>query len=311
MKPFLLRLVALAATAAPALAHAQQAAAEDEGFSLKTVIHTLNEQVAPWGVKIVGALFALFAAWVIAGMLSRAVRKVASKRKLDSTVAGFTANVVRYLVLTASIVGILGVFGIETSSFAAIIGAAGLAIGLAFEGTLGNLAAGVMLLVFRPFKIGDVITAGGVTGKVNELELFTTTITTPDNRKIIVPNKVIGADTITNFAGYETRRCDISVGVDYDKDCDDVRAALEESLELIDSKLAEPAPQVFLVGLGGSSVDWQVRVWCKTEEYFVVHEQIVRAIHKKLTEKGIGIPYPQMDVHLDPQVVSALASKSA
>lgn len=313
MKKLPVTLATLVALFTPALAFAQDQAAEGNegggGLSLDSIISSLNEHVAPWGIKIVGAIFALFAAWIVAGMCGRAVRRVAKARDIDATVTGFLATVARYAVLTASIVGILGVFGIETSSFAAIIGAAGLAIGLAFEGTLGNLAAGVMLLVFRPFKVGDVITAGGVTGKVDVLELFTTTMTTPDNRKIIVPNKVIAGDTITNFAGYDERRCDVDVGVDYDADCDVVREALTEALAMIETKLDDKDHQIFLKALGGSSVDWQVRVWTKTADFWVTHEQTVRAIHKKLGEKGIGIPYPTMDVNLDAAVVEALGKK--
>lgn len=303
----------LALVQIPTLALAQEAAEEEEasssgaGFSVDTIIETLNKEVAPWGMKILGALVGLFAAWLIAGALGRAVRRGGEARNLDATLVRFFASMVRNLVLVAAVVAILGVFGIETSSFAAIIGAAGLAVGLAFQGTLGSFAAGVMLLVFRPFKIGDVVEAAGVTGKVEEIELFTTTIKTPDNQKLIVPNSKIAGDTIRNAVAYDTRRVDIDVGCDYGANIDDCRAALEESVQLVDKALADPPAQIFLKGLGGSSVDWQVRVWCKTEDYWDVHQATIRAIHIKLGEKGIGIPYPTVDVNFSDDVVKALA----
>ena len=276
-------------------------------MDVDTILETLNREVAPWGAKILGALLAMFIAWLVAGAVGRAVRRAGEKRSLDATLTRFFASVARNVILVAAVVAVLGVFGIETSSFAAIIGAAGLAVGLAFQGTLSSFAAGVLLLVFRPFKIGDVITAGGETGKVMEIELFTTTLATPDNQKIIVPNSKIGGDTIRNAVAYDTRRVDIDVGCDYDASIDDCRAALTEALALIAHKLDDPEPQIFLKSLGASSVDWVVRVWCKTPDYWVVHEETVRAIHVKLGEKGIGIPYPQMDVHFDEGAVRAMS----
>lgn len=307
MKKRIELLLAAVLVQLPALALAQEEGGGSSGFDVDTIIETLNKEVAPWGAKILGALVAMFVAWIVAGSVGRAVRKAGEKKSLDETLTRFFANVAKNLILVAAVVAILGVFGIETSSFAAIIGAAGLAVGLAFQGTLSSFAAGVLLLVFRPFKIGDFITAGGETGTVKEIDLFTTTLATPDNQKIIVPNAKIGGDTIRNVVAYETRRVDVEVGCDYDAAVDDCRAALTEALDLIEKKIDEPAPQVFLKSLGGSSVDWVVRVWCKTEDYWAVHEATVRAIHVKLGEKGIGIPYPQMDVHLDDSAVKALS----
>ena len=277
------------------------------GFNVDTIIETLNQEVAPWGMKVLGALVGLFVAWLLAGALGRTVRRAGEARKLDVTLTRFFASLVRNLVLVAAVVAILGVFGIETSSFAAIIGAAGLAVGLAFQGTLGSFAAGVLILVFRPFKVGDAVEAAGVFGVVEEIELFTTTIKTLDNQKLIVPNSKIAGDTIRNAVAYDTRRVDIDVGCDYGASIDECRAALEESVELIDKALTDPPPQIFLNALGSSSVDWQVRVWCKTEDYWDVHQATIRAIHIKLGEKGIGIPYPTMDVNFSDDVVRALA----
>ncbi|MEM1416443.1 MAG: mechanosensitive ion channel domain-containing protein [Myxococcota bacterium] len=274
-------------------------------ISTDKILSALNEQVAPWAAKIVGALVALFVGWMIAGWIGRRLKKFVEKRNIDQTLGKFVANLVRYLVLIAVVLGVLGVFGIETSTFAAVIGAAGLAIGLAFEGTLSSFAAGAMLLIFRPFKVGDFVEAGGETGFVQEIELFTTEIRTLDSRKKIIPNSKIFGDTITNISAYDTKRVDIDVGADYGADVDATRAALEAMAPNIPGVIADPAPQIFLKGLGGSSVDWQVRVWCKTEDYWDVWQATIRATKYALDEKGIGIPFPQMDVHLDQDVVEA------
>ena len=308
MKNRIYTLFGIVAAQLPLVAFAQEEEGGGRGgFNVETIIETLNKEVAPWGAKILGALVALFIAWIVAGAVGRSVRRAGERKSLDQTLTRFFASMAKNLILVAAVVAILGVFGIETSSFAAIIGAAGLAVGLAFQGTLGSFAAGVLLLVFRPFKIGDVISAGGELGVVKEIELFTTTLATLDNQMIIVPNSKIAGDTIRNVGAYDTRRVDIDVGCDYDAPIDDCRAALDEAVGKVEKKLDDPAPQVFLASLGASSVDWQVRIWCKTEDYWAVHEAAIRAIHMTLGEKGIGIPYPQMDVHLDDSAVKAMS----
>jgi len=306
-------LTTLASTFGASLAHAQEAAdaaaeAEESGLSVDSIIKSLNEQVAPWGVKIVGALLTLFIGWIIAGWLGRRVGRFAQKR-FDETLGKFFANIVRYLIIIAVVLSTLGMFGIQTSSFAAIIGAAGLAIGLAFEGTLGNFASGVMLLVFRPFKVGDWVSAGGQSGTVEEIELFHTVLRALDNRKIIVPNGKVANDVIVNNQGFDVRRVDIDVGCDYGADIDETRKVLESVLPKVEAGLQDPAPQVFLKSLGASSVDWQVRVWCNTEDFFTVYQSIIRETKYALDEAGIGIPFPQTDVHLDPEVIEALKGK--
>ena len=205
----------------------------------------------------------------------------------------------------------MGVFGIETTSFAAVIGAAGLAIGLAFQGTLSNFAAGMMLLIFRPFKVGDVVTVDGHTGKVAELELFTTELTTPDNRRLIVPNNKIFGSTIENITHHPIRRVDVPVGVDYTAGIDQVREILEQVPPRIPGVLEDPSYQIFLKELGASSVDWVVRVWCKTEDFWDVHQATIRSTKMALDAEGIGIPFPQLDVHLDPEVTKGLGSTTA
>lgn len=259
-----------------------------------------------WLIKVGGVLVALFVAWVVAGWVRRAIRKSLEKRSFDTTLTRFFANLARYAILTVVVVGCLGVFGIQTTSFAALVAALGLAVGLAFQGTLGNFAAGIMLLIFRPYKVGDYVRAGGEMGSVEEIELFFTELKTPDNRRVIVPNGPIFAGTIENFSHYDMRRCGIPVGVEYGADIDRTREVLEGAVKTMEGVLDEPAPQIFLKELGGSSVDWEVRVWVKTSEYWDVHQRGVRAVKKALDEAGLGIPFPQMDVHLDDPVVKAL-----
>ncbi|MEM6954677.1 MAG: mechanosensitive ion channel domain-containing protein [Myxococcota bacterium] len=257
------------------------------------------EAAVPYLVKGVGALFVFWIGRRIIHRIAMTVGKLLEKRGVDVTIGRFVTNLIGYALTACLVLGILGYFNVDTTSFAAIIGAAGLAIGLALEGTLGNIAAGVMLLIFRPFKVGDVVTAAGVTGSVEEIGLFTSTFKTVDNQKIIIPNGKIFGDTITNLTGVEKRRVDIDVGCDYSADIDVCRATLEKVVEHIPDMVSEPAPQIFLKGLGGSSVDWQVRIWCETDKYWDVYQQTIRATKKVLDEAEIGIPFPQMDVHLD------------
>jgi len=253
-----------------------------------------------YGLRVVGALVGLIAALIVAGWVRGIVRRGFDTAKVDETLGRFFSNFARYTVITVAVVAILGVFGIETASFAAILAAMGLAIGLAFQGTLSNFSSGVMLLVFRPFKVGDVVKAGDVFGTVAEIDLFTTHVNTFDRRKLIVPNGQIVGGVIENVNFHPVRRVDCPVGVEYGADIDRTREVLEKAVaSLGDQILDDPASQVFLSGLGGSSVDWVVRVWVETPNFWAVHEALVRAVKMHLDEADIGIPFPQMDVHLD------------
>ena len=299
-------------TSVSALAEAQEASSDGDGggFDVHGAIDALEEHAVPWAMKIVGALVALFIGWLVAGWAGRRVRAVVKRRNLDATLGHFFANVARWLILVAVVLGVLGVFGIETSTFAAVIGASALAVGLAFQGTLSNFAAGVMLLVFRPFKVDDYVEIGDESGVVREIELFTTELKTPDGKKKIVPNSKVWGDVITNYSAYPQRRVDVDVGVDYSASVGEVRAILERVAANVEGGLDDPAPMAFLKGLGGSSVDWQVRVWCKTEDYWTIHQRVVDDVKAALDAEGIGIPFPQMDVHLDPEAMDAFRGGS-
>lgn len=262
---------------------------------------TVN-MIVSYGVKVVGVLVLFYVAYRLAGVAGRVVTKKLEARDFDATLSRFFGTMLRWTIVIIAALGCLGVFGVETTSFAALIAAAGLAIGLAFQGTLSNFAAGVMLLVFRPFTIGDVITAAGHTGKVNELGLFVTTIDTPDNRRIILPNSSIFGSTIENITFHDKRRVDVAVGTDYSEELGKVRSILEEAAKSVEGGLSDPEPQIFLVSLGASSIDWQVRVWCDTADYFTIWERTTQATKAALDKANIGIPFPQMDVHFDDPV---------
>lgn len=258
--------------------------------------------------KVLGVLLALFGAWIIANWAERAVRAGLEKRSFDATLSRFFAKFARYLILIGAVLGCLGVFGIQTASFAAVLAAAGFAVGMAFQGTLGNFAAGIMLLAFRPFKVGDLVEVNGETGTCEHIDLFTCEFRTLDNKKLIIPNGAVFGSTITNYTGYDTRRVDIDVGADYSANLDETRAVLEKAAANIPGMIQDPAPQVVLKALGGSSIDWQVRVWCKTEAYWDVWQATTRACKVSLDEAGIGIPFPQQDVHFDEAVIKALSN---
>jgi small conductance mechanosensitive channel len=259
----------------------------------------LAQTLVSFATNAAGALAFLVVSWMVAGWVRRLVRRAFSKAAVDDTLGIFLSNGARWAILIMALLAALGMFGIQTTSFAAVIGAAGLAIGLAFQGTLSNIASGVMLLVFRPFKVDDVINAAGVTGRVIEIGLFTTSFDTLDNRRIFVPNALIFGGTIENVTYHAKRRVDVSVGTDYGADLDEVRAVLERSIVSVEGILDDPESQIYLAELGASSIDWVVRVWCETDEYWDVREAVTRAVKIELDAAGIGIPFPQMDVHLD------------
>ena len=259
----------------------------------------LQATVIGWGASIAKALVLLVGVWVVAGWVRRATLAGFNKADFDQTLGKFISSLIRWLILIIGILSVLSIFGVETTSFAGLLAGAGLAIGMAFSGTLGSFAAGVMLLTFRPFSVGQVVNIAGVTGKVDEIGIFTTTLDTPDNRRIIVPNNSIVGAVIENISHHDTRRVDVAVGTDYSADLDRTRSILEQAAKDLPGRLQDKDVQVVLVELGASSIDWQVRVWAPAADFFPVKEATTRAIKVALDGEGIGIPFPQMDVHLD------------
>jgi small conductance mechanosensitive channel len=257
-----------------------------------------------YGLSMLGAILVLVAGWIGSKWARRAALRVFAKTKFDETLERFFANSVRWLVLIVAVFASLELFGVQTTSLVALLGAAGLAVGLAFQGTLSNVASGVMLLVFRPFGVGDAVSVAGVTGVVKELGLFTTDIDTFDNRRIIVPNSSVFGSTIENITYHDTRRVEVAVGTDYGANLDQVRTVLEKAAHDVAGRLEDPAPAVVLTELGASSIDWAVRVWAPTSEFWTVKQALTRDIKVALDSAGIGIPFPQMDVHLDGSLAS-------
>lgn len=255
------------------------------------------------GIGIVIVIVSLF----IAGRVRSIVAKTMRKARVDETLGSFFSQLAKWAIIGIGLVSAIGYMGVPTASFAAVIGGASLAIGLAFQGSLGNLAAGVMLLVFRPFKIGDVVQVDGITAKVTQIDLFTTMLDTFDNRRIIMPNGNIFGNEIENITFHDTRRVDVKVGTEYPADLDTVRDVLMGAAKKIEGVLPDPAPVVYLSELGGSSIDWAVRVWSNTGDYWAVKEKLTRQIKYDLDAAEIGIPFPQMDVHIDGKVLSGSA----
>lgn len=262
------------------------------------LVREFGPHVADWSLRVFGAIVLVFAAYVLGGWVRRALGMGLARARLDETLVRFLANGGRWLVLFIAFVAVLGLFGIETASFAAMLGAVGVAIGLAFQGTLGNLASGVLLLAFRPFRIGDVIEVSGRIGKVAEVDLMTTALNTPDNKRIIIPNGLVFSGVITNFSAEKLRRADVSVGVEYGACLDRTREALVAAALSVEKRLADPAPVVVCMSLGDHAVMWQVRLYCAPDDYAQVLEAGTVAVKKALDGAGIGIPFPQLQVHL-------------
>ncbi len=259
--------------------------------------------VLPWaekfGVGVVQVLLLLLLAWFAAGWTRRIIERSLTRVNFDVTLTRFFASLSRWLVLLVAMLGCLSIFGVETTSVAAVIGAAGLAVGLAFQGALSNFAAGIMLLVFRPFKVGDCVTIAGQTGKIDSIELFTSALDTFDNRRFVIPNSAIFGTVIENTTHHPIRRAEVAVGVDYAADIDRTRLVLTSAAFQVPGRLEDPAPAVVLVDLGASAVNWSVRVWARTSEFGDVKQAMIRSVKLALDEAKISIPYPQMDVHLD------------
>ena len=262
------------------------------------------EMAVEHGPRAIGALLLLFIGWLLAKWIGRIVREACVRTKLEITLAKFFGKMATWAVLIGVILACLSIFEVNTTSFAAVLAALGLAIGLALQGTLSNFAAGVMLLIFRPFKVGDVVTVATETGVIDEIELFSTTMDTPDNRRLTLPNGSIFGATIENKTFHKYRRVDVPVGVTYSADLDQTREVLLSAAMSVEGQDPDTPPMIFLCGLGSSSVDWQVRVWCLSTEYFPKLDETTRATKIALDEAGLSIPFPQMDVHADGVLVT-------
>jgi small conductance mechanosensitive channel len=264
----------------------------------------LLEMLGGWAVKIVIALVIYVVGKWVAHKLTNLIRKLMDTRAVDATLVNFLANIVYSVLLVAVILAALDTLGLPITSLLAVVGAAGLAVGLALKDSLSNFAAGVMLVMFRPFVKGDVVEVAGVVGKVDEVRIFSTFLTTPDNKLIIIPNGQVASDTITNYTAKDMRRVDMVFGVGYDDDLKVAREVLTRVCTNHPKVLKDPALSIFVLNLGDSSVDFAVRPWAKTEDYWAVWGDILEQAKFELEAAGCNIPYPQTDVHLH-QVTTA------
>jgi len=258
----------------------------------------LVPMLTDWGIKIITALLIYVIGKWIAKRITAFVKKLMGIRAADPTLINFLANVVYGILLVAVILASLDTLGLPITSLVAVVGAAGLAVGLALKDSLGNFASGVMLVMFRPFVKGDVVEVAGVTGKVLEVRIFSTIMTTPDNKQIIIPNGQVAAGTITNYTANDQRRVDLVFGVGYDDDLKVAREILTKLCADHPKILDDPATNIFVLNLGDSSVDFAVRPWVKTEDYWTVWGDLLEQGKLELEAAGCNIPYPQTDVHL-------------
>ncbi|UCH79917.1 MAG: mechanosensitive ion channel [Nitrospiraceae bacterium] len=265
---------------------------------MENAVAKVQELVSVLGLKIIAAL-AIFIIGKWASKLSKKiVSKIMTKKNIDPTIISFVINLVHMLILAFAVLAALGQLGVQTTSFVAVIGAAGLAIGLALQGSLANFAAGFLMIIFRPFKVGDVIEAAGVIGSVEAMQVFTTQLKTGDNKVIIIPNAKLTADNIVNYSAKGTRRVDLVCGIGYQDDIDKAKQVVNDLLAADERVLKDPAPTVAVLEMADSSVNFVVRPWVNTADYWNVYFDTTEKIKKRFDEEGISIPFPQRDVHI-------------
>ncbi len=250
------------------------------------------------GPGVFSAIVILIIGRIVARWIAALCSKALVKAKVDETLVRFLNKIIYYVLLIAVIIAAADQVGIKTTSFLAILGAASLAIALALKDSLANFASGVMLILFHPFKVGDVITTGGVTGSVHQIDIVSTVLITGDNQKIVIPNKTITSSTITNINALPTRRIDLLVGIGYDDDIRQAKTTLDELVKADDRILTDPPPTIAVSELADSSVNLIVRPWVKTTDYWKVRLDLTEKIKLTFDERGISFPYPQQDVHM-------------
>ena len=268
------------------------------GFDWAQVWEMVKTQGVDLAINIGLAIVIFYVGKLIVGLIVRGLGKVMQRQEVDKTLETFICNFLRMALMVVVIIAAISQIGIETTSFIAIFGAAGLAVGLALQGSLSNFAAGVLIVLFRPYRVGDFVEAAGIAGSVEEVQILTTVLKTPDNKKIIVPNSQIMSSIITNYSANDTRRVDMVVGVSYSDDLDKVHSVLKELVAADDRILADPECTIAVSELADSSVNFVLRPWVKTADYWGVHFDMTEAIKKRFDQEGISIPFPQQDVHI-------------
>ena len=276
----------------------QDLSTQDITGQLSDLWTELAPTVTEWGLNVLGGMAVLIAGLFVAKWVRRGIRKIFDRTDMDETLEKFITSLSYYLVLVVAAVAALGMMGVETASVLAMLGAAGLAVGLALQGALSNVAAGVMLLIFRPFGVGDFVDAGGTAGTVDSVGLFATTLNTPDNVRIVVPNSVLYGGIIKNFSFNDTRRNDMVFGISYEDDIGVAMETIKAVLEADSRVLSDPEYLVAVSELADSSVNLVVRPWCLASDYWALRFDLQRTLKEKLEAAGCSIPYPQQDVYV-------------
>jgi len=272
---------------------------------MEETLDNLINYVSVYGLNILAALVIFVVGRWLARVISNLLEKVLKTRNVDSTLASFLKNLVYYVLFIFVLLAVLAKLGIQTTSFIAVLGAAGLAVGMALSGSLSNFASGVMIVLFKPFKLGHFIDAGGAKGVVQEIKIFSTVLSSPDNVRIIIPNSQILSGNIDNYSVNPTRRVDLVVGVSYEDDLQKVKTILQEVVSSDSRVLQDPALTVAVSELGDSSVNLVVRPWVNNGDYWPVYFDLTEKIKLELDKNGVSIPYPQRDLHIKTNVPAA------
>lgn len=275
---------------------------DQTAFKIDTAVnwlHNNRDVIVGYALNIVSAIIIIIVGIIVARFISSMVHKVLEKNKIDRTVVNFVSHIVRYIIIAIVLIAALSKIGVQTTSFIALIGAAGLAVGLALQGSLSNFASGILIVILRPFKVNEFIEVAGIAGIVESVQIFATTIVTKDNKFVVIPNSSIMSGNIINYTRKATRRIDLFIGVSYNADLAQTKNVLEKVLHDNPLVLKSPKIEVAVAELGDSSVNLVVRPWVKTKDYWPVRFELIEAIKNGLDEENIEIPFPQMDVHTD------------
>ena len=265
---------------------------------MEETLDTIWRYITLYGMKIVVALIIFFVGKMVAKWISQLAQSAMIKKQVDPALQHFVSSLVYFSLLAFVVIAALAQIGIQTASFIAVVGAAGLAIGLALQGSLANFAAGFLILLLRPFRIGDYVEIAGTAGTVDKIMIFNTELTTPDNKKIIIPNGRITADNIVNYSANDTRRVDLVMGISYGDDIDKAKQVINDVLAADERVLKDPEPTVKVAELADSSVNIIVRPWAKTGDYWGLYWDLTETLKKRFDQEGISIPFPQRDVHM-------------
>lgn len=267
-------------------------------MDLSNLLAKVYELLTVYGMRVVAAIVIFVVGRWVAGMVAKLIRRVMTKSKTDETLVSFVGNLSYIALLAFVVIAALNQLGIQTASFIAVLGAAGLAIGLALQGSLGNFAAGVLMIIFKPFKVGDFIEGAGTAGVVEEIQIFNTQLKTPDNKAVIVPNAKLTGDNITNYTTKGTRRVDFVFGIGYEDDIDKARGIIQEIIDQDERVLKDQKPLIVVSELADSSVNFTVRAWTTSDDYWSFYFDTTEKVKKQFDAQGVSIPFPQRDVHV-------------